>query len=73
LAIEQLTLAQTLTQKGGDSDYYENAQVDARIRQMKIQACEEAKLLGNGSAAYRQRHPIPAFCRYFDRENDTIQ
>ena len=73
LAIEQLTLAQTLTKKDGDGDYYENSQVDARIRQLKIQACEEAKLLGNGNAAYRQRHPIPAFCRYFDRENDTNQ
>lgn len=73
LAIEQLTLAQTLTKKEGDGDYYENSQVDARIRQLKVQACEEAKLLSSGNSSYRQRHPIPAFCRYFDRENDTVQ
>ena len=67
LAIEQLTLAQ----KEGDGDYYENSRVDARIRQLKIETCEEAKLLNAGSSAFRQRHPVPAFCRFFDRENDT--
>lgn len=69
LAIEQLALAQ----KEGDGDYYENSRVDARIRQLKIQTCEEAKLLNAGSSAFRQRHPVPAFCRFFDRENDTKQ
>ena len=72
LAIEQLTLAQNLTKNESDGDYYENSQVDARIRQLKIQACDEARLLNAGSSSYRQRHPVPAFCRYFDRENDTI-
>ena len=67
LAIEQLTLAQ----KEGDGDYYENSRVDARIRQLKIQSCEEAKLLNSGSSSFRQRRPVPAFCRFFDRENDT--
>ena len=67
LAIEQLTLAQ----KEGDGDYYENSRVDARIRQLKIQTCDEAKLLNAGSSSFRQRRPVPAFCRFFDRENDT--
>jgi beta-barrel assembly-enhancing protease len=68
LAIEQLALAQ----KEGDGDYFENSKVDARIRQLKIQTCEEAKLLNSGSS-FRQRRPVPAFCRFFDRENDTRQ
>ena len=68
LAIEQLSLAQ----KEGDGDYFENSRVDARIRQLKIQTCDEAKLLNSGST-FRQRRPVPAFCRFFDRENDTKQ
>ncbi len=65
-AIEQLTLAQ----KEGDGNFYEQSQVDARIRELKFQLCDELRLLNGGNSAFRQRRPMPEYCRYFDYESE---